>query len=373
MLLSQVFFARIKDVMIEVRSRSVYGQSKRRKETKRRSLRMNRLELEALLYKRNQISDWNVVRERYRPDSSVIDGVEAFHFYAAVDVASELLEGNIAISQQPYDSYIPYHIHNYIELTYVYQGSCTVEIQNKEIPLTKGSVILIDKDIPHRVHETAKSDIVMNIVLKMDYLSPAFLSRLSDQSIISSFLVDSLIDSRRRNRYLLFEAGKDHEQTINAMERIMCEYYDKKAYSQIIIDSYLIILFTEMIRSSESKLKAAKDQKDRLSYLLIDFLKYIEEHYQDCTLTGMAQHFSFHPNYLTDLLKQGTGKSFKELLQLQKLKRATLLLRNSGLPIEQIAGEIGYSSISFFYRKFSEIYGMTPVQFRKLNGPGGRH
>lgn len=326
---------------------------------------MNQSELKELLRERNQKADWDSIRGKFSPESTLIEGKETYKFYTAVDIASDLVEGNIAISQQPYGSYIPFHVHNYVELTYVYEGECTVEVQNKEIILKRGSFIFVDKEIPHRVRETKESDIIMNIILKTDYLSPAFLSRLSNHSIISSFLVDSLVDSRRRNKFLLFHANEQSEHQIyNAMEHLMCEYYDKQAYSQEIIDSYLIILFTEMIRFNEYQHQVEK--VDSNSHSLIDFLKYIETHFKDCNLTTMAEHFNFHPNYLTALLKQGTGKSFKELLQIQKLSNATFLLKNSDLPIEQIVYEVGYSSISFFYRKFKSIYGMTPIEFRNI-------
>ncbi|NYE06546.1 YesN/AraC family two-component response regulator [Bacillus niacini] len=81
----------------------------------------------------------------------------------------------------------------------------------------------------------------------------------------------------------------------------------------------------------------------------------------------MGQTFGFNPNYLSTLLKKGTGKSFKELLQIQRLNQAALFLSNSDLPIPEIAEEVGYSSVTFFYKKFRELYHDTPYSYREKN------
>jgi YesN/AraC family two-component response regulator len=78
----------------------------------------------------------------------------------------------------------------------------------------------------------------------------------------------------------------------------------------------------------------------------------------------MADHYKYHPNYISAVLKKSTGKSFKDLLQLQRINKAALYLLNSDLPIPDIAEEVGYSSVSFFYKKFNEIFHQTPKEFR---------
>ena len=84
-----------------------------------------------------------------------------------------------------------------------------------------------------------------------------------------------------------------------------------------------------------------------------------------CTLISTASHFNFHPNYLSALIKKSTGKSFKELIQAQKLTRSSILLTNSNMPIYEIASEIGYQNLSFFYKKFKDYYGITPNEYRQ--------
>lgn len=37
------------------------------------------------------------------------------------------------------------------------------------------------------------------------------------------------------------------------------------------------------------------------------------------------------------------------------------------MPIPEIAEEVGYSSVSFFYKKFNEIYQQTPKEYRDSN------
>jgi YesN/AraC family two-component response regulator len=279
------------------------------------------------------------------------------------DLTINPIEDNIVISRQLPYAYIPMHIHQYIELIYVYQGQCTVVTLNEEINIPEGGIIIIDKQTPHTVKETSSSDIIIDIKLKHDYLSSGFLSRFANKSIISQFLIDSLIDSRRANNYLYFPLAS-RSNVVGIMEHIMCEYFDRDFCSADMIESYLFILFTELIRHSNSVTSIQAENTKHKDAIVLDFLKYIENHYKDCSLTAMADHYKYHPNYISAVLKKATGKSFKDLLQIQRLNKAALYLSNSELPIPDIAEEVGYSSLSFFYKKFNEIFFQTPKEYR---------
>jgi AraC family transcriptional regulator, melibiose operon regulatory protein len=334
---------------------------------KDRSLHMNSDDLRSLLLKNNtkEAPDWNDIKEVYNAEPiDIVNGHPVYFFDKILDLSNNPIEDNIFISQRVPSAYIPIHTHQYIELIYVYQGECTVVLESKEKKLTKGAIIIIDKHTPHTVKATSISDIIIEMKLKHDYLSTGFLSRFTNKSIISQFLIDSLIDSRRANNYLYFPFEVS-SKVVGIMEQIMSEYFEKDFFSADMINGYLYILFTELIRQSNS---SSQTQKHNLGYkddIVLDLLKYIDDNYKECCLTDLAEHYKYHPNYISAVLKKATGKSFKDLLQIQRLNKAALYLSNSDLPIPDIADEVGYSSVSFFYKKFNDVFQQTPKEYRK--------
>jgi AraC family transcriptional regulator, melibiose operon regulatory protein len=324
---------------------------------------MERIELESFLSFINFGVDEEKVLKEYSPSIKEVDGDQVFLFNKGFDITDSPIDENISISQQPYDSVIPLHMHDYIEIMYVYRGTCEVTIKGKKINLNKGNLILLNKEIPHSVAAITKQDIVINMILKQDYLSPSFLRRLTQKSIISQFMIESIVSHRNQNRFLIFRP-EERTKVMEIMENIMCEFFDRDFCSDEIIDSYLIVLFSTLIRNNNNVTRYESVNNHNIVPLL-DFLKYIEDNYRDCSLVKMGQTFGFNPNYLSTLLKKGTGKSFKELLQIQRLNQAALYLSNSELAIPEIAQEVGYSSLTFFYKKFKELFNETPHRYKE--------
>lgn len=64
------------------------------------------------------------------------------------------------------------------------------------------------------------------------------------------------------------------------------------------------------------------------------------------------------------LLQRHFRTSFKQKLLDTRLEMAKDLLRTTDLPVEQIAGEIGYASPHRFYTLFQKKLGMTPNEYR---------
>jgi AraC family transcriptional regulator, melibiose operon regulatory protein len=328
---------------------------------------MNSDELRSLLLTNNtkEAPDWNNIKEAYNSKPiNLVNGQPVYLFDMILDLSFNPIEDNIFISQRVPSAYIPMHTHQYIEFIYVYQGECTVVLQSDEIKLTEGGVIIIDKHTPHTVKETSDTDIIIEMKLKHDYLSSGFISRFTNKSIISQFLIDSLVDSRRANNYLYFPVNT-RSKVHAIMEQVMCEYFERDFFSKDMINGYLFILFTELIRQSNSTASTREKDLTQKDSIVLDFLKYIEDHYKECSLTDIADHYKYHPNYISAVLKKATGKSFKDLLQIQRLNKAALYLSNSDLPIPDIADEVGYSSVSFFYKKFNDIFHQTPKEYRE--------
>ncbi len=47
---------------------------------------------------------------------------------------------------------------------------------------------------------------------------------------------------------------------------------------------------------------------------------------------------------------------------------AKALFRTTDLSVLQIAEELRYASISYFIKKFKDLFGLTPLQYRRENG-----
>lgn len=80
----------------------------------------------------------------------------------------------------------------------------------------------------------------------------------------------------------------------------------------------------------------------------------------------MAMQLSLSPRYLSDLLRQETGKTALELIHLSLISEAKNLLRLGTRSVSEIAYELGFENSSYLARLFKKHTGMTPLEFRKV-------
>ena len=95
-------------------------------------------------------------------------------------------------------------------------------------------------------------------------------------------------------------------------------------------------------------------------------VRYLGEHVDTVTLSALAARFSYHPNYVSTLLRQETGKTFSELLLEQRMDRAAILLKGTDLSVAEVARTLGYLNTSNFHKAFRAHYGMTPRAYCDL-------
>lgn len=74
---------------------------------------------------------------------------------------------------------------------------------------------------------------------------------------------------------------------------------------------------------------------------------------------------NFSPRYLSDMLKQETGKTAIELIHISLVNEAKNRLRLDDQRVSDIAYELGFADLSYFSRLFKRETGITPNQFKK--------
>lgn len=83
------------------------------------------------------------------------------------------------------------------------------------------------------------------------------------------------------------------------------------------------------------------------------------------TVTAIAAQLKMSPGYLSDLLRQETGKSAIDHIHSYLISEAKNLLVGANLTVAQIAYQLGFENPPYFSRLFRKETGLNPVAYRK--------
>lgn len=129
---------------------------------------------------------------------------------------------------------------------------------------------------------------------------------------------------------------------------------------------FLSSLFMDFLRACPTQYTVSPSQQKPLTPY---WLKYsigviIENDYKEITLETLASRLRMSTRQVQRYLSKCYNKTFKEMLTTQRIKKAKEMLIETDLPIDEIGTAVGFRSKNYFYKKFKEETGATPVKFR---------
>jgi AraC-like DNA-binding protein len=83
------------------------------------------------------------------------------------------------------------------------------------------------------------------------------------------------------------------------------------------------------------------------------------------TVNALASQLNLSPRYLSDMLKQETGKTAIELIHIYLVNEAKNRLKSDYQSVSEIAYELGFENLPYFSRLFKKETGISPNQFKK--------
>lgn len=109
------------------------------------------------------------------------------------------------------------------------------------------------------------------------------------------------------------------------------------------------------------------EKQEGESRILTDIKSYIDQQALDCSFSvqNMAEHFQMSQPAISAFFKYHCGITIIEYVTNIRMQRATELLLEERLTINDIVTAVGYLNTSSFIRKFKSIYGLTPGQYVK--------
>ncbi|MBR1389832.1 MAG: 2-isopropylmalate synthase [Lachnospiraceae bacterium] len=140
--------------------------------------------------------------------------------------------------------------------------------------------------------------------------------------------------------------------------------HKEKMYWGVGIDDDIIKASIDALVVAVNQLPEIQTEEHVQDERLTAMQNYIQANYQTVTLEDLAKEFHLSEPYISKYIKDKSGKTFVELVQNIRMKKAKTLLKNGNMTVEKIAYAVGYQNVENFNRMFKKKYDMTPVQYR---------
>lgn len=98
-------------------------------------------------------------------------------------------------------------------------------------------------------------------------------------------------------------------------------------------------------------------------------IAYIRENYhKDLNLAVVANYISLNYSYFSHMFKEYIGQNFVDYLKMVRVESAKRLLKETDFKILEISEMVGYKNPKQFARVFRDVEGISPKEYRELNG-----
>lgn len=261
------------------------------------------------------------------------------------------------ITHEPEANRTGMHSHDFFEITYVVHGDCRQTFDDgRTVIFHKGNMCIMNPDIQHSCEIDSWRDYVVNIMISSQLFNSAFFSFFEKSNSISTFFTSYLLSSSTSS-YMTFMCPYDPETDMLMNQLLKC-YLENGIYMITEVRCYLILLFSKFLQNIKNNTPGEDISR------MTEIVEYMDAHLQTVTLKSTAEHFHYHPNYLSSYMKKHSGKNFQEILTDLRLVQAKYYLTSTDLPVSQIAGLLGYQDISSFNVMFRNHLHRTPSEFR---------
>ncbi len=282
--------------------------------------------------------------------------------------SDKLLKKGRLIEIRPHTRFVhfPMHSHNYVELVYMVSGE-TEHILNgtDKLTLKTGELLFLNQNATQEILPARKNDIAVNFILMPEFFDIA-LQMIPEGDLLRDFIISVLSPESSFLTYLHFPTA-DILPVQNLMENMIYTLINQESETIInTINRTTMGLLLQTLSAYVGRVNENTPSQFEQN-LLFTVLKYIDSHYKHGSLEAIAEQTKQPTYYISRLLKKHTSKNFKEQLLARRMQQAAYLLSHTTLTIEDIYSYIGYDNSSYFYRKFKEVYGVSPRDYRLAN------
>lgn len=272
------------------------------------------------------------------------------------------------------------HQHDFYEFIFTTEGEFHQSLEERAMTHKKGDVCFLNKTIRHYIN--LNTDMGFQIVLLQ--LHPWLLNNLYQNlsmkmfkqeqtqmvSPLEHFLEDCTHPQTSLNKCYLnlvpsFETSNISDYVFELLNDLANETFSPKVGASHTIRK----LLSELLEVLSSTIyyhgtPSIIDQTDS-DLLFQRITEILEKSHGRATRKDLEQALHYSGSYLNSITKKYTGLTISHYAMTFCMKEAVRLLVRTDQTIATIAVNLGFTNRTHFYHVFSNLYGLTPAEFRK--------
>lgn len=248
------------------------------------------------------------------------------------------------------------HQHEEFQISYILAGAGTLIVGDTIHNYREGDVFIFDENLPH---------VFRSIPSKTDF------SHMKSVFFTKTSFGSGFFETEELKPLLSF-----FKRAENGFKLLSNKKHTYKLFDQLFIASKLdrFILFFQLLKVlKQSKAEplssfiSDKKYSDNEGRRMSAVLEFTMNHFQnEISLNTISQEAAMTKNAFCKYFKKRTNKTYVTFLNELRIEEASKLLKvEKDLSITEIAEACGFQNISNFNRKFKQLKGKTPRDFRK--------
>jgi len=254
----------------------------------------------------------------------------------------------------------PAHRHDFLEFSFVVEGSGSETIDGVRHPMVPGTFTFI---LPYQVHELftdpGSTLVLYNCNFGMELLVETGMSGAFGELFAG-------LDALPAHAQFGERAMEEMKRLVEDMHR---EYRSDERWRDTLLKAKLmetLVRFDRLRQREPAPQPAPPPIATSRRSTVWAIIRYIHSNYQEeLTLTELARKFSLSVSRMSEVIKEATGQTFVRFLHELRLRQASSLLVSTDMSVTDIAHEVGFGSYKTFSRMFKESKGVAPSDYRK--------
>ncbi|WP_163580694.1 helix-turn-helix transcriptional regulator [Gracilibacillus saliphilus] len=258
-------------------------------------------------------------------------------------------------NQTPQD----FHSHCGYEFVWVRNGEAQFIFEESVFHLKRGHVLLFNSENLHKVNLPNNQAYDRVMIMFQDDLF------CYEQPIFQAF--KRLLNQQPTPHFFLQIEERGYENFQHIIRQLLQEDMSpnnwQHQHALILYVSELLLFFSRSIQTSKDRIfqLSASNPVRTQERILKEINSLWNTNWQ---LEDLADKLHFNKYYLCHFFKKEFGMTIHQYILQRRMYEAKKLLRETNIPIAEIASQIGFSTASNFIRCFKKYQQVTPKQFR---------